>query len=574
MSERCFAYKRKLGKSLFYSTLLFAVSMLTYKRIDHFTGFRECDKVKIAIYSRKSLFTGKGESVENQIEMCKEYINFSLNNEAPKEIFVYEDEGFSAKNLNRPQFQKMMHDLEAEHFDYIVCYRLDRLSRNVSDFSGLIETLERKNVHLICIKEHFDTSSPMGRAMMYITSVFAQLERETLAERVRDNMHMLARTGRWLGGTAPTGFDTSELSEIIMDGKMKTSHALVFNDEIETVKLIVKTFLENPSVSGVNKKLIRENIKSRSSGKFFSIPGIREILSNPVYCIADSDAYEYFYAHNADICRNKKEWNGSFGVTAYNKRDYSKGAKRNDISDWIISIGQHQGIVSGKDWVFIQNYFHDNSNEKIINTSELGLLSGLIYCTECGEKMFTKKRSNDPNNYSYICSSKLKGGMALCGCKNLLGKQTDDIVVDFIRNKLDGFDLYGELKSKINEYECGDNQKKIKSAEQSIKALDAEIDVLTQRLADSSLSAVAIQAVDRKLNEKVAEKEKIQQDLTALMQNHEHQIIDTYAIVSALQSFSNEFDHLSIFDKRQIIQLLIDRIEWDGENLDIFMYGE
>ena len=79
MSERCFAYKRKLGKSLFYSTLLFAVSMLTYKRIDHFTGFRECDKVKIAIYSRKSLLTGKGESVENQIEMCNEYINFSLN---------------------------------------------------------------------------------------------------------------------------------------------------------------------------------------------------------------------------------------------------------------------------------------------------------------------------------------------------------------------------------------------------------------------------------------------------------------------------------------------------------------
>ena len=574
MSERCFAYKRKLGKSLFYSTLLFAVSMLTYKRIDHFTGFRECDKVKIAIYSRKSLFTGKGESVENQIEMCREYINYSLDDGTEKEIFVYEDEGFSAKNLNRPQFQKMMHDLETKHFDYIICYRLDRLSRNVSDFSGLIEKLEKKNVHLICIKEHFDTSSPMGRAMMYITSVFAQLERETLAERVRDNMHMLARTGRWLGGTAPTGFDSSELSEVIVDGKMKTSHTLIFNDEIEIVKLMYKTFLENPSVSGVSKKLIRENMKSKLNGKFFSIPGIREILSNPVYCIADSDAYEYFHSHNADICRSKKEWDGSYGVTAYNKRDYSKGAKRNDINDWIISIGKHQGIISGKDWVFIQNYFHDNSKEKIINTSELGLLSGLIYCTECGEKMFTKKRSNDPNNYSYICSSKLKGGTALCDCKNLLGKQSDDIVVDFIRNKLDGFDLYGELKSKINEYECDDNQKKIKSAEQSIKALDAEIDVLTQRLADSTLSTVAIQAVDRKLNEKVAEKEKIQQDLTALLQDDERQIIDTYAIVSALQSFSNEFDHLSVFDKRQIIRLLIDRIEWDGENLDIFMYGE
>lgn len=530
--------------------------------------------MKIAIYSRKSLFTGKGESVENQIEMCKEYTGFSLDDGSEKELFVYEDEGFSAKNLNRPQFQKMMRDLETEHFDYIVCYRLDRLSRNVSDFSGLIETLEKKNVHLICIKEHFDTSSPMGRAMMYITSVFAQLERETLAERVRDNMHMLARTGRWLGGTAPTGFDSTELSEVIMDGKMKTSHTLVFNDEIETVKLIYKTFLENPSVSGVSKKLIRENIKSKANGKFFSIPGIREILSNPVYCIADSDAYEYFHSNNADICRNKKDWNGSFSVTAYNKRDYSKGAKRNNISDWIISIGKHQGIVIGKDWVFIQNYFHDNSKEKIINTSELGLLSGLIYCTDCGEKMFTKRRSNDEENYSYICSSKLKGGTALCNCKNLLGKQTDDLVVDFIRNKLDDFDLYGELKSKISEYESGDQQKEIKATEQKVKAIESELDILTERLTDSSLSAVAIQAVDRKLNEKTAEKENLQQELETLLQGDDHKVIDTYAIVSALQSFSNEFNNLSVYEKRQIIRLLIDRIEWDGEDLDIFMYGE
>ena len=336
----------------------------------------------------------------------------------------------------------------------------------------------------------------------------------------------------------------------------------------------MKTFLENPSVSGVNKKLIRENIKSRSSGKFFSIPGIREILSNPVYCIADSDAYEYFYAHNADICRNKKEWNGSFGVTAYNKRDYSKGAKRNDISDWIISIGQHQGIVSGKDWVFIQNYFHDNSKEKIINTSELGLLSGLIYCTDCGEKMFTKRRSNDEENFSYICSGKLKGGTALCGCKNLLGKQTDDLVVDFIRNKLDDFDLCSELKSKIIEYENSDHKKEIKDAEQKIRIVESEIGILTERLTDSSLSAVAIQAVDRKLNEKVMEKEKLQQNLEILLQSDDHQTMDIYAIVSALQSFSNEFDNLSVYDKRQIIRLLIDRIEWDGENLDIFIYGE
>lgn len=530
--------------------------------------------MKIAIYSRKSLFTGKGESVENQVEMCREYIEFSLEDKSQKEIFVYEDEGFSAKNLNRPQFRRMMSDLETLHFDYIVCYRLDRLSRSVSDFSGLIETLERRGVHLVCIKEHFDTSSPMGRAMMYITSVFAQLERETLAERVRDNMRMLARTGRWLGGAAPTGYNGSEVTEVIVDGKIKTSHKLVFNDEIAAVRLMYDTFLKNTSVSGVSKALIHSNIKSNANGKFFSVPGIREILSNPVYCTADGDAYDYFSSHGADICRDRKEWDGSFGVSAYNKRDYTKGAKRNSIEEWIISIGKHQGIVSGKDWVFIQKYFHDNSKEKVINSSELGLLSGLIYCCECGEKMFTKKYKGESDNYSYICSSKLKGGKALCSCKNLLGRQTDGAAVDFIRKRLDGVDVCKGLKRRITEYESSGNGSEFQAAEKRLKAINSEIDVLTERLTDSALSSAALKAIDNKLNEKNAEKEELQKALEMLLKSDESEAADAYSAASLVKPFSREFDNLSVYDKRQILRLLIKRIEWDGENLDIFMYGE
>ncbi len=97
--------------------------------------------------------------------------------------------------------------------DYLVCYRLDRISRNVSDFSALIEELNDRNISFVCIKEEFDTSKPMGKAMMYIASVFAQLERETIAERVRDNMLMLARTGRWLGGTPPLGYTSEKMQE-------------------------------------------------------------------------------------------------------------------------------------------------------------------------------------------------------------------------------------------------------------------------------------------------------------------------------------------------------------------------
>ena len=220
------------------------------------------------IYSRKSVYTGKGESIENQIEMCKQYIHSKFSDVSDADITVYEDEGFSAKNTDRPQFQQMLRDIKLKKPDFVVCYRLDRISRNVSDFSSLIEDLNDRSISFICIKEEFDTSKPMGKAMMYIASVFAQLERETIAERVRDNMLMLARTGRWLGGTTPTGYTSEKQQEIIIDGKVKTSCKLKDNpDELRAVDMIFEKFLELRSVSGVSKYLIKQGIKSRS-GKY------------------------------------------------------------------------------------------------------------------------------------------------------------------------------------------------------------------------------------------------------------------------------------------------------------------
>ena len=143
----------------------------------------------IAIYSRKSKFTGKGESIGNQVDMCKEYVRLHYGEKALEAAIVFEDEGFSGGNTNRPAFQRMMGGIERGEIGTLVVYRLDRVSRNVSDFSGLIENLKRKDITFVSIRENFDTSTPMGRAMMYIASVLSHLDRETIAELIRDTMH-------------------------------------------------------------------------------------------------------------------------------------------------------------------------------------------------------------------------------------------------------------------------------------------------------------------------------------------------------------------------------------------------
>ena len=150
--------------------------------------------------------------------LSREYIRTHYGEAAAEHAVVFEDEGFSGGNLNRPDFKKMMTAAKDRKFKAIVVYRLDRISRNISDFSSLIEELARLDISLVSIKEQFDTSTPMGRAMMYIASVFSQLERETIAERIRDNMHELAKTGRWLGGTTPTGYASEAVKSITIDG--------------------------------------------------------------------------------------------------------------------------------------------------------------------------------------------------------------------------------------------------------------------------------------------------------------------------------------------------------------------
>ena len=108
--------------------------------------------MRIAVYVRKSKWTGRGESIENQIFLCREYIEKYIENSREAQILVYRDEGFSGKDTNRPQFQKMLVDMKLRPFQYLVCYRLDRLGRNLADLALLIEKLNREHTEFVSIR--------------------------------------------------------------------------------------------------------------------------------------------------------------------------------------------------------------------------------------------------------------------------------------------------------------------------------------------------------------------------------------------------------------------------------------
>lgn len=540
--------------------------------------------MKFFVYSRKSVATGKGESVENQVEMCRQYIRSKFPDDTGTEVAIYEDEGFSAKNTDRPQFQQMLRDIRRLKPDFVVCYRLDRISRNVSDFSALIEDLNRRGISFICIKEEFDTSKPMGKAMMYIASVFAQLERETIAERVRDNMLMLARTGRWLGGATPTGYTSEKVEEFVLDGKIKTSCQLKGDpEELSVVNLIFETFLELHSISGVSKCLIRREIKSRG-GKYYSLPGIKEILQNPVYCVADRDAYRYFTAKHSDVCFAEKDCSKEYGLLAYNKRDYKKGrAPRQPMAQWIIAMGKHKGIVPGKKWAAVQKILADNiptgkKPAKIHNG--YSLLSGLIYCGECGGRMFAKHRSGknaSQEAFDYICSNKLRGGTRLCRCQNISGSQADGAVCLALADHMTESPGFGKGLEKLKRgLQAAARESPVKELESSIQKCAAETERLIRTLSQGDFSAAFLQQVSLRIESLQDEQARLTAQKEAAEKNageNPDREAKISAMAEGLSSLKSCFSTLTVPEKQSFIRSCIEKIVWDEGGLHVFLSG-
>ena len=389
----------------------------------------------IAIYSRKSRFTGKGESIGNQVELCRAYIAAHDGPEALAHLAVYEDEGFSGGNLNRPAFQAMMKAAREKRIRAVIVYRLDRISRNISDFAALIGTLSQLGVAFISIREQFDTGTPMGRAMMYIASVFSQLERETIAERIRDNMHELAKTGRWLGGVTPTGYAAESVTTLTVDGKTRRACRLrLIPEEAELVRTVYGLFLQSRSLTATEAELMQRGLRTRR-GKYFSRFAIRAMLQNPVYLVADREACRYFEDLGAELYPDASAFDGRCGVMAYNRTDQKKSSAtvHLPVSQWIIAVGQHPGLIPGSEWVQVQEALAQN-RAKSFRRPRTGsaLLSGMLYCT-CGSRMYPKQASrrgpDGTRAFSYVCRMRERSRGSLCRTRSAPGGALDGAVL-------------------------------------------------------------------------------------------------------------------------------------------------
>ena len=514
--------------------------------------------MNVAIYARKSKATKKGESIANQIELCKKYFLNTTNEDV--NFLIYEDEGWSGGNINRPQFTKMMNDAKLNRFYALICYRLDRIARNVADFSSTYKILEENKIAFISITEQFDTNSIMGRGMINIAATFAQIERETIAERIKDNMLELSRTGRWLGGTPPLGFKSVQITE----NNKKMYKLEVIDDELEIVKLIFKLYPQYKSTVPIARYLVSNHIKGKNGGDF-SRNTVLQILKNPVYCCSDTEAIKYFEGKDSTLnCIDNKE----LGLMVYNKR--KGGKKENPIDEWIIATGKHPGIIPAAEWVNCQNILEEIKSKASPRkaTGNKFLLSGLLKCARCGSSMCSWSRTSRGIYYrSYRCELKNRAANR-CDSKMVNADELENFIIDLCKN-INMADIINIKKSKNNNIalrkeltslnkSLNENEKLLQGLIKKLALID-DIDILSMIQAEIKKTKCENDNINKKINE-----------INLSMFNAEDEYKNQKLLLEGHKLFKDTIDLVDDVEvKRNLIMNFIEYFTYDSQTNEI-----
>lgn len=346
-----------------------------------------------AIYVRQSVERPDSVSLETQEALCR--------SELPPDIpvTVFSDRGYSGKDTGRPALQSLMQAVRADEIGTVLVYKLDRISRNLADFTQLLRVFEAHRVEFRSHTERFETASPLGQAMQSLLMVFAQLERETISGRVRDAAFARAKQGFDTGGPPPAGF---RRIPVTIGG---THTQMLVPDE--TAPLVAEGFsvylAAEGSLTAVSRRWNDAGFHTRRGGAWLPHTVCR-VLRNPVYVQANAEVYAYLSAHGAALCM-PEQLPQKHGVYLYADRRINR-SRFTDLHGVYAICAPHQGIVAPEIWLGCQQKLTASRQRRTAGSGQKTWLSGRIFCMRCGSAMTAVRGRNA--DY-LICGGKKRG---------------------------------------------------------------------------------------------------------------------------------------------------------------------
>ena len=498
-----------------------------------------------AIYGRQSVEREDSISIESQIERCQ----YETRGGAYK---VFQDRGYSGKNTDRPQFQAMLAAIRRGEVKHVICYKLDRISRSILDFATMMAEFQEHGVEFISCTEKFDTSAPMGRAMLNICIVFAQLERETIQMRVTDAYISRSRKGFYMGGRIPYGY---KKEPYMIDGK-KTSHYVVNPEEAEIVKLIYNLYADPQTSYGDIVKYLEENgieNKCRKDGAWDKAR-IAEMIKNPVYVRADLDLYRFYRDQGTNLHNNPEDYVGIFGCYLFS--DKKAGRKQCHLKGQHVVLAPHEGIVTSDVWLKARLKCLGNKQvTKPIKASNTWL-AGKIKCGKCGYALTVRKCKLKTRTRRYlICSHRMQTNR----CEGVGGIDADTF---------EGF-ILSEMKEHVKQFDLTPDivikheNPRIHELNIKIEQVQAEIEKLVDKV--STANDVLMDYINKRVKELDSQVSAYKQELSELSPLAN----SSECNVRQLKGYMDRWDELSFDDKRAVVDQLIVVIKATQDDCEI-----
>ena len=493
----------------------------------------------VALYARKSVERENSISCETQLDYCRAMLT---PDEQKGKVWEFTDNGFSGGNLNRAGFCEMMGLIERGKVSKVIVYRLDRISRSLSDFVSILETLKKYGVAFVSTQEAFNTGSAYGELVVKILAVFAEFERQSIIERVTQAYHHRADLKLYMGGQRPFGFTLIDTEIHGIQTKMLSP----LEGEISAVKYI----FENYAVPGVTLRRLMDHLIQNGilpTEGSWSTAKLSAILKNPIYVRADNAVYDFLAGRNAKIVSDVSEFDGMHGVQIYGKTKHTA----EDWSDMKAVVMTHEGVIDSELWLTCQKKVL--SNKRIGNSisNETSWLGGMIACKKCGRTMtVTKggKRADGSQTRYFSCTGKQN---RICdGTVTVYADSLEEMVDTLICEKL--LSLKACRKKSSADHSAKINLLKnriaeIRSSEEKLVSLMLDDNVGADMLALLSERAKRFSEEKRELTEKIEVLEEAAQEVIGVV------------------NFADKWKTASFEERKAVVRLLVEKIYIDGD---------
>ncbi|MAO22305.1 MAG: hypothetical protein CMJ35_14215 [Phycisphaerae bacterium] len=358
--------------------------------------------IRCAVYTRKSNEEGLElafNSLDAQLEAGFDYIKSQKHEGWEAVKTIYSDGGFSGGTMKRPGLTQLLDDIDNGRIDVVVVYKVDRLSRSLSDFAKMMELFDEKQVSFVSVTQQFNTSTSMGRLTMNMLLSFAQFEREVSGERIRDKIAATKKKGYWVGGTPPLGYRLQREDE--------SKGIYIIPEEAELVRAIFTGYAEHQSLVEVANELNEQgHITKRWTSKSGRVHGGKPLTTKYVHGILNNQLYIGKITHT-----------------------------RNGKTD--VYEGLHQLIIDQETWDAAQQIMKKQEKSKLHRWTHPHLLKGKLRTSDgfamspsSTHRPLTKRSETKQKRLVryYISQKAIKRGFKSCPIKTINAEHLDELI--------------------------------------------------------------------------------------------------------------------------------------------------